>query len=72
MPDIGLIYVAIVQMIFHCHRYHRSRPVAIDDHSATTRLISDAEPTTISYMEFDEVDERFKITSGSYEREHDL
>ena len=35
----------------------------------TVELISTAEPVITSYMEFDEDDENFKITSGSREKE---
>ena len=44
----------------------------VEDQSVTTKLINTAEPTVlISYVEFDENDNNFKIVSGSYERESD-
>ena len=68
-----LIYIAIAQMMFHCHRYqyNENKTVAVDD-STTARLISSTEPVITTYMEFDENDEYFKMTSGSHERESHL
>ena len=52
----------------HIYRCYKNKTTTTDQ-DVTAQLINIAEPVAITYMEFDEDDEDFKMISGSCEKE---